>query len=349
VFSTLRNASRTTTLVIAIGLLGTVGADIVTAVTGSGTAVAAGSHHAGHGQSDDVTAYVNALRPLAVQLRVAVAPDEKIIEAIAVPRAGDAFAARDAVTHGTTLSAVRTVSKRLAALKAPAPMASHHRDMSRAVGSIEAAMAKLQTLRNLQNPAHLVARIDEIGSNQLETAEGNWDAALQAAFRLAHAKAPLDFSRGHLVAPVSRTSWIFNADRTCTAASYRLAGLAELAKNPSLSNGEKLARRWSRTMNWTGGRLAAIKRPRGVSRVPATLRSHLRVLGAVGKIFGQELGFIRNQNFAGAARSVEQLREISGSVELLASAMNRYGAHSCGLVIGSWGSSSPHHHSSVST
>jgi hypothetical protein len=356
VFSTLRNASRTTTAIIAVGLVCTIGADIAMAAQGgSGTAAAAGrSHHAIAADNSAVAAYLRSLRPIAANVIAAVGPAEDVMDAIALPHAGDAFAARDALAHGDAMQRLELARGALARLHAPTELAAKQRDLITATRQMTTALKALHSLSSLLNGARIIAKIDLLSGSKLATAEGKWDGAIEAAYHASGASAPHDFTN-YRHAPRSRTRWIFGADRACTAASFKLGDLRKLENVQTLASAEAWARRWARVLSFVGHRLTGLKQPTGASALPRLLRSRLKVLLFNSKVFSRQLAGLKNASFSAVEKTDEQIHEILPSLRALSAEMNGYGAHSCGLIIGLWGGKRPsttsggHHPRSVST
>lgn len=351
-FSTLRNASRTTTAVIAVGILATLGVDIATAAQGgSGTAVAAARSHPG--VASDVQHYLDSVRPIAAQVLSAIAPAEHIAEAIVEPRPGSAFAARDAVVHGGTINQMRTASAALAHLKAPATMAADQRQMVAAAGQLTRTMEAFRGLTSIVNGTHLVAAIDRISSDRLSAGEGNWNVALIKTFDAAHESVPRNFSTGQLGSAVTHTSWVFHADEACSAASYKLAGISKLRGVETLAAAEQWDRLWAKAFTFVSKRIGGLKRPTGAGSLPRVLQARLKLLGFNARLFNRQITGLKHESLSQVERTDAQIRDAQGSLRVLAQQLNSYGAESCGLVIGMWGGKLPagshhSHHASVS-
>lgn len=342
-FSSMRKSTQLTIVAIGIGLLGTVGADIATAATsggGSNAAAATTSSHQSSGLSSAEVAYLRSLRPVAEKVLDALGPAENVMSAITEPHAGDAFAARDALVHGDALRQLAVAQQELGTLRPPTSFAAHQRGMVSAARQMAADLRQIRSMRSLVNGTRIIAKLDNLSGSKLATAEGKWDAAVEAAYERSNVGTPRDFTNFTHV-PVSSTKWIFEADRTCSAASFKLANTRKYANEHTLAGAEKFDRLWARVLQFTGHRLAGLKRPAGASALPQPLRSRLKVLMFNSKVFTHQVAGLKAENLSAVDRAGDQIRELMPSLRVLASELSSYGAHTCGLVINLWSGKRP--------
>ncbi|HVV75377.1 MAG TPA: hypothetical protein VHC43_05015 [Mycobacteriales bacterium] len=308
---------------IAVGILATLGVDIAQAAGGSGPDRAAAER-----------TYLAQLRPIAVSIHNAMAPAEKVISAITQPHAGDAYAARDALVHGDALAGLDAARAQLAKLEAPAQLAKQQHDLVTAAAKMDNALRRVRSLVGVTGMP-LENAINRVSEGNLAVGAGDWQIALNQAFASEALTQPpgLGFEDQ---APASRTAWIFRADRSCSAASYLIGDVVRLSQEHTLQADEAVEGHLSHMVSWLDKRLSVLPKPSGSSALPARLTLRLHTLGFTAKVFNKLRTGLARSNFALIGRGVNQLDQVKSTLRALAADMSRYGATSCGVVIGQW-------------
>jgi hypothetical protein len=329
--ATTRARRTAVTGVIALGLAATLSVDIAHATGGSGNSVAARRHSA---LSAD-RAYLAALRPVAVKVHDAITPAQTVMTAILEPHAGDAYAARDALVHGDALAGVHAARLALQHLHVPAGMAKPQHDLLVAAKQMENALRRARTWTSIAGN-HLFNAVNNFGDGGMTTGASNWEVALNDAYAKVHQNTPSAFATWTHASP-SRTDWIFVADRSCSAATYKLGNLDQLIQERTEASIQAFNHHWESALNWLGSKLQALPRPSGTEAVPSALRARLRTLHFNAQIYARMISAIRYHSLSGVERAINQLAQVRATLRSLSSEMNRYGARSCGLIIGQWG------------
>jgi hypothetical protein len=334
-FARFRTASKASTITISVGLLVTLGVDIAAAAQGGITPTASAARH---DDSAAVRTYLSGLRPVAMKVAAANAPAERVMTEIITPHAGDAFAARDALVYGETLTTLRSARAGLSQLHPPAALASQQRTLMSAVTSMTTAMRKVHALSSETNGVKLTAGLDEFADNSLASAIGDWKTALHSAYRIGHVAAP---TAGDGARAATRTAWIFGADRACSAASFRIADVNRRYNTSTVSGAEQYNRKWEATLTWISKRITALPRPHAASALPHLLAARLRLLAFNASQFRRLNTALRAQRLPAVERELNQIAQLRPSLRQFAGELDRYGARTCGLVIGSWGGKRP--------
>jgi hypothetical protein len=338
--STASTRARRSTMatVIAVGLLATVGVDIAQAASNGGSsAPAAVAHHdAPSTGASAEQAYLAALRPIAIQVHNAVAPVAKVTDAIITPHPGDDAAARDALIHGEGLSGVRAARTQLAKLHAPAPLAKDQASLLDAAKGMQTALKNARGLSSATG-LHLFAAIQRFGAGNFASSQGSWQLALDDAYSKGSMKAPAGLDGRHLAAPVSRTAWIFSADRACSASTYRLGNISKLANERSVSGFVSYNHRWESTLLWLNHKLVGLHHPTGSSALPLALTSRIKVLKFTAKTNGRIAKALGRHSESATQHGLDQLTQLASPLRILGTEFNRYGAKSCGAIVQMYG------------
>jgi len=324
---------RALSAALAVALLATLAAGITVAARGGGGI-------AGVGRADDPVVadrtYLVSLQPIAAQVHAAVGPAVHVLAQINEPHAGDAFAARDALAHGEALARMRVVHAKLGRLKPPGELSSQHHKMVAAVRKMITALVRLHGFAGLTNGSRLITKFNIVGQGRFEGALQDWDDALAAAYRVRNLHEPGSLTRTLPHSPRSRTGWIFGADRSCSAATYKLVNVEKYRDVPTVSAVESFDGIWQRTLAFVGHRITKLPHPRGAAALPTQLRSRLRLFAYDSRLFGRQLDGLRRESLSSVSRSQEQIHEVLPSLRALSSALRSYGAVSCGLIVGVW-------------
>jgi hypothetical protein len=315
--------------IIAVGIVATVGVDIAAATTGSGPSAASVEH-----------SYLAQLRPIALRVHDAVAPTERVLHALVEPQPGDAYAARDALVHGDALAGLQSAQVDLQKLTPPTQLAAQQTDLLSAAKLMEGALRGVRGLADASG-VHLLNQMNQVSNGSLWTGEAKWGAALDKAFATGKLTPPPGLGSPTDRAPASRTAWIFGADRTCSAGSYLIDGASvQFLGDESLTAAETLYRRWHHAVAWIDQKLTALPKPSGAT-LPRPLEVQMRALGFTAGLYSQLPVALARADSTRIARLLNQLTEAKATLRGLSSGISRYGAKTCGLVIGILGGKRP--------
>ncbi|MBV9487145.1 MAG: hypothetical protein JO246_13930 [Frankiaceae bacterium] len=317
---------------LATAILATVSVGSATAITrghGDGLSVAAKNPLVAE------RAYLGKVRPITVKVFTAVAPEQRVLDQIVTPKAGDAFAARDALAHGDALRQIRAARARIAHLAAPTQLANARKGMLRSASGLIRALKALHALSNDNDGRHLMSHVNKAGLRFSSSAQ-TFLTAVGEAFDAVHRGAPKHVGP-HMKTPATRTSWIFAADRSCAAAAFKLADIHKYDGVQTLSAAESWDRLWQKGLDVAGRKLAAAPRPTAGTKLPRALRSRLHILRYGAKLFGQQLAGFHAASYSTLTRTQNQIHDLQPSMRALGKELRRYGAVNCGQIVALWG------------
>lgn len=343
---------RGTASMLAIAIVATLGTGTAAAMTrgGSVAGIAAAQH------TDPVVAqraYLAKLAPVANRIYLAVSPAQHVLNAIDTPHAGDAFAARDALANGESLVRLTAAQRSLMRLAAPTGLTAQRHQLLTTTRGMIAALKALRSLRNDSDGRHLMSRVTKLGA-RLTVAAGNFDTAVDVTYQVVNRAEPKGFSI-YRKAPVTQTSWIFGADRSCSAAEFTLSDLIKYRTVSSVSDAEALDRLWAHGLAVASHRIRAVPTPHGPARLPRTLSSRLRVLKYNSRLFAKLRSGLQHQSLSTVSAASDQIHSLQPSLRTLGKDLRSYGAVSCGQIIGIWGGNKhlltvvSQHHRTLST
>jgi hypothetical protein len=309
---------------IAVGLVVTLAVGIAAGAAGSSPSAA----------SQD-KAYLAKLRPVAVAVHNAVAPVIRVISLLYEPHAGDSLAARDALIHGEAFSSLHSARLELAKLTAPRGLAQEQQKLLAAARLMEHALQGAHAFAS-ESGWRLSDAINQFGDGDILTGTNAWRDALNDAYATAHLSAPPSLGIAGEVSPPSRTAWIFAADRSCTAASYRVFDAFQRERPHSRTATEAAVGGFAQALSWIGGRLSSLPKPTGASALPRDLQAGLPSFKFDAKVFDQLRAGLIGHDPGMLASAVDQLEQARSSLWSLSKAFDRYGAASCGRAVRFW-------------
>jgi hypothetical protein len=325
--SALNRARRqTAAALIAVGLVATLGVDIAQAASGG----------SGPSAATQQRAYLERLRPIAVRVHDAVSPIEHMMSRIVEPHFGDAYAARDALIYGGSLAAVESALADLRKITAPVGLVSQQRQLVAAASAMHEALGDAPDLALLDD-VDLSYAVNGYGVGPLAVNAVKWQVALEAAFKGRAAVPPGLHTTGNR-APASRTEWIFGADRSCMRAVLMLtpASRRVVADNRTPATLQDYWEHWRHTIDWFGGKLAALPNPAGADALPKQFVAHLKALPFDAAVAARLKTALARGDQDRVLRAFDQLSQIRAGLRLLGADFKRYGARICGTAVSSF-------------
>jgi len=281
-------------------------------------------------------AFLATLMPVADNVFEAAAPVQAVLAALADPGPDDIYAARDALAHGGSLAALRSLSTQLHALRPPRGLRQQTASVVKAVDAMEGALTGLSTHGKQESFDALANALSGDDATGFSTAQGDFVDAVVASYGRQHAKPPFTSDSDGPRLRGTSTSWIFAADKACDAAYIGLAPVVKLQKQTSLSALRQEVTLWGTQLGRLATAFARLPRPRDAARLPLAVTSRLGIIKSNAAIFGQELRAVNHQDPDAFDLADRRLHELLPSLSQLGKAMRAYGAVHCGLIMAIW-------------
>jgi hypothetical protein len=281
-------------------------------------------------------AFLAKLTPVADDVYRAAAPVQTVLAALADPGPDDIFAARDALAHGGSLAALRSLSKRVHALRAPVGLRESTASLVKAVDAMKDALTGLSANGDEQKFDALAEALGGDDATGFGVAQSDFVEAVVASYGHQRAKPPFTSDTDGPRLRGTSTTWIFTADKSCDTAYVGLLPLVKLEKQTSLSALRQIVTLWSRQLSRLAVAFARLPRPSDARRLPLAVTSRLGIIKSNAAIFNRELRAIANRDAASFDLADRQLHELLPSLAQLGKAMRSYGAVHCGQIMAIW-------------
>jgi hypothetical protein len=281
-------------------------------------------------------AFLRNLTPVANDVYRAAAPVQTVLAALADPGPDDIFAARDALAHGGSLAALKSLSTRLHALRPPVGLRDQTASLLKAVDAMKDALTSLSANGNVQRFDTLAEALSGDDATGFGVAQANFIDAVVASFGRQHTRPPFTSDNDGPRLRSTSTTWIFAADRACDAADVGLLPVVKLAKETTLSSLREFDTLWARQLGRLATAFARLPRPSDARRLPLAVTSRLGVIKSNAVIFNSELRAIANRDVDSFDLAERQLHELLPSLAQLGKALRAYGAVHCGLIMAGW-------------
>jgi hypothetical protein len=279
------------------------------------------------------SSYLRHVRSLAAQVRHDVRAVQEVLDALSRPRAGDIYAARDALANDEAAVALSHDLAVLQKLSVPARWQRHADHLHKSLKDIRDAVVSMRDLRKERDWRKLNLFLQTSAGTALSDAEIIWGQGLQSLF--AERKqdppvAPAPFAKG--AGPPSIIGWAFGADRSCVRGEIRgFPALSRLNRN----HGDTLAiRQVGVIITKTAHELQSLKLPDGAVDVRHSVVDHLRSLATEGRILVAEANAIDRGDLNSARRAVDRLRTTTAALPVLASGFRKLHLVACFNFVG---------------